>query len=127
MSFSKKLFFVFGAFLALDPDFCWLGLQGRGGSVSIMSLRQVTRKGMIKPTCIRMGTSSFGSALATAATLRKPLSQNTRLFPGGQMNVLANGGKGARRGANAVLLFTNVIFANASKSPLAPAFNRSEK
>ena len=35
-------------------------------------------------------------------------------------------GKG-RRDTNAVLLLINVILASASKSDLAPAFNRSEK
>lgn len=75
--------------------------------------------------CIRMGRSSFGSALATAATVLKPLSQNTRLShrqPLLRVRLLLSCGI-----SYAVRLFTNVILERARRSDLAPAFNLSEK
>lgn len=71
-----------------------------------------------------MGTNSFGSAFATAAADRKPLSQNTLLSV---KQVSGECRRKEKSTTHAVLLFTNVILASDSRSALAPALSRSEK
>lgn len=71
-----------------------------------------------------MGTSSFGSAFATAAADRNPLSQNTLLLV---KQVSGECRRKEKSTTYAVRLLTKVILASDSRSALAPALSRSEK
>lgn len=73
-------------------------------------------------TCMRTGSSSIASALAMAATVRNPFSQNTRLWRC-QRGLL----KQCIRATYAVRLLMKVILASANRSALAPATSRSDK
>lgn len=88
-------------------------------------------------TCIKTGTSSLGSALATETTVLKPLSQKTRL-PRLHRNLCQSRStppiksrnrkeEEEKKKTHAVRLFTKVICAKDNRSALAPALSRSEK